>query len=61
MDAICLGVDFVDVSWLGRVDTCGIVFMDRRWDLTMDENSKYFEYVQQELLTMSHLWHSEVR
>ena len=36
-DAICLGVDFVDVSWLGRVDTCGIVFMDRRWDSMMDK------------------------
>ena len=58
--AICLGVDFIDVSCLGLVDIVGIVFKDCRWDSMMDENNKYFEYAQQELSTMSHVWHSEV-
>ena len=38
------------------VDTYSVVFMDRCWDLTMDEKRRDFEYAQQEFSTTSLTW-----
>ena len=48
-----LGLDFVNVSLLGLLNTFNIVFIDRLWDSTIDENHRYFEYAQQEHSTIS--------